>query len=77
MDAQVGMPPKKGGVRKIVVLYVDRFPYSGDKATMYYVLIVDRKLSLQFQVAQANIYDVKRKWGKGSEMCIQCRATLN
>ena len=26
MDARVGMPPKKGGVRKIVVLYVDRFP---------------------------------------------------
>ena len=26
MDARVGMPPKKGGDRKIVVLYVDRFP---------------------------------------------------
>ena len=26
MDARVGMAPKKGGVRKIVVLYVDRFP---------------------------------------------------
>ena len=26
MDTLVGMPPQKGGVRKIVVLYVDRFP---------------------------------------------------